>query len=438
MSGRETVIPAEYGILDRRAATNRVARIRKGFPVNTLANGWNLGGFHYGYYGGPIKDADDLTEIVWDVRVDESHGTVDGWYVAMQCPIAPRIGSTAQSCGAYAGLQTNTMIGDQEVGHGAIFSVWDVSGGGEAGPGATVQLFGGEGVGQSVRAPYDWRDGRIYLLRVHRSDTTRRLIRRWRVDRLWRFEITDTVTSVTTYIGGLWVPDAMTRFSGDFISFVERYSPTQSSGPPACADKRPFGATIRGLIGNPATTAVEPNSVDHGTFKVIVDCQEESWWKDIDTTGGYTCGIRTPVPADGLAFFGVIGPVDGYTNYGYIGSWWQQDERVTFTLDVPEGQGGNHALRFRYRNAEATASRRAWSVNEVQQPIDLEFPQNAATWDDASWGEREISSVPLVEGANTVRLWVPATGGNRLDLDQIGYRRELEVGHGAAPTRSRS
>jgi hypothetical protein len=423
---RETVIPAVYGILDQRAASGRVARVRKGFPVNTLANGWNLGGFHYGYYDGPIKNARDLTDITWEVRVDESHGTADGWYVAMQCPTAPAPGSGARGYGAYAGIQTNTVIGDGEFGHGAIFSVWDVSGGGDAGPGATVQPFGGEGVGQSVRAPYDWIDGRTYRLRVHRSETTRRPIQFWRVDRLWRFEITDTVTSVTTYIGGLWIPDVITRFSGEFISFVERYSEMTSPGNPACADKRPFGVTIQNLVGNPSSTAVRPTDVDHGTFKVIVECQEESWWKDIDDTGGYACGVRTPVPADGLAFFGVIGPVDGYTRYGYIGSWSQKDERVTITLPVPPGDGGEHTLRFRYRNAEAGASERAWSVNDVTQASTLSFVRNAGTWDDASWSDHEVRGVRLTEGVNTLRMWVPSTGGNGLDLDLVGYRKDSE------------
>lgn len=70
--------------------------------------------------------------------------------------------------GGYFGIQTGGVIGNQNVGKMLIFSIWNADQA-EAGPGATAQPFGGEGVGYSVRLPMQWMEGVPYRFRLEKD-----------------------------------------------------------------------------------------------------------------------------------------------------------------------------------------------------------------------------------------------------------------------------
>jgi Domain of unknown function (DUF3472) len=63
--------------------------------------------------------------------------------------------------GGYFGIQTGGIIDGQRVGKMFIFSIWNADLA-EAGGGAFAQTFGGEGVGYSVRLPFQWVEGLPY------------------------------------------------------------------------------------------------------------------------------------------------------------------------------------------------------------------------------------------------------------------------------------
>ncbi|MEJ7928578.1 hypothetical protein WG922_01205 [Ramlibacter sp. AN1015] len=70
--------------------------------------------------------------------------------------------------GGYFGLQTGAVIGERVVGKMLIFSIWNAVTA-EAGPGATAQAFRGEGIGYSVRQPFEWRENVPYSFLMERQ-----------------------------------------------------------------------------------------------------------------------------------------------------------------------------------------------------------------------------------------------------------------------------
>jgi hypothetical protein len=94
----------------------------------------------------------------WTVT-PESDPTPDGYFWSHQVAI---IGGEA----AYAGLQT---VGAEPKGKIAIFSVWNAMG--AASP-SYAAPFGGEGVGWSVRIPFQWEVGATYPFSIMRSGDT--------------------------------------------------------------------------------------------------------------------------------------------------------------------------------------------------------------------------------------------------------------------------
>ncbi len=71
--------------------------------------------------------------------------------------------------GGYFGLQTGGVIGNQIVGKMLIFSIWNAVEA-QAGPSATAQPFGGEGIGYSVRRAFAWQENVPYTFRMQRQD----------------------------------------------------------------------------------------------------------------------------------------------------------------------------------------------------------------------------------------------------------------------------
>ena len=75
---------------------------------------------------------------------------------------------TDRDHGGYFGLQTGGVINNRNVGKIAIFSLWNAVDA-EAGPRSRAERFGGEGVGWSVRMPFQWVQGVSYRFRLEKD-----------------------------------------------------------------------------------------------------------------------------------------------------------------------------------------------------------------------------------------------------------------------------
>lgn len=130
-----------------------------------------------------------------------------------------------QNYGLYTGIQTNGNLGNGvDVGNIFIFSVWNAT---IAYPenGATATPFGGEGIGYSLRIPYNWTVGKKYRLSIQRHGV--------QGGRRWSATISDVQSGSSLKIGEIPAPPEANELSGG-SAFHERYqgfapSCTQSS-----------------------------------------------------------------------------------------------------------------------------------------------------------------------------------------------------------------
>jgi hypothetical protein len=136
-----------------------------------------------------------------------------------------------QSYGLYAGLQTNGNLGNgQDVGNIYVFSVWNAK---TAKPdnGSTATPFGGEGVGYSLRMPYDWKVGTTYtisMLRERFDSTANAGTGGW----IWSSNILDKSTGKVTRIGEITGTAQSINLQGS-SAFHERFkgsSPVCTTG----------------------------------------------------------------------------------------------------------------------------------------------------------------------------------------------------------------
>lgn len=97
------------------------------------------------------------------ITIEESPSTASYYFWAHQFFL------TAQSDhNGYFGLQTNGLVGGRWVGKMVIFSIWNATDA-IAGAGSTAQTFGGEGVGYSIRLPYEWSEGVEYRFHIFKE-----------------------------------------------------------------------------------------------------------------------------------------------------------------------------------------------------------------------------------------------------------------------------
>ena len=157
-------------------------------------------------------------DISADVTIETDPGEESFYYYSMTgyFPI-PHTDRLGRSHGiAYAGFQTNGHAGvhDRHVGRMAIFSIWDGTRGVAADDGWATP-FMENGIGWSVRAPYRWREGATYRIRVVRGE-------REGDERLWSASLTDLASGRETNIGSIAVPAGMGGLRRP-ITFHERY-----------------------------------------------------------------------------------------------------------------------------------------------------------------------------------------------------------------------
>ncbi len=125
--------------------------------------------------------------------------------------------STTIDHGGYFGIQTGGVIGGQNVGKMLIFSIWNADQA-EAGPGATAQSFGGEGIGYSVRMPMQWLAGAPYRFRLEKDGAL------W-----WRLSVSAPHLP-STLIGRIRITQDV-PLQSRFVSFTEYFRNLNS-----CAD----------------------------------------------------------------------------------------------------------------------------------------------------------------------------------------------------------
>lgn len=139
---------------------------------------------------------------------------------------------------AYMGLQTDMNFPNGS-GKGAIFSVWNATGGTPGSPGSWCQSFGGEGVGFSCRIPYAWSAGNTYRLRI------------WQItSNSWAAFVMNMTTGAEVRLGTISIPTSKNpKLSGGITTFTEYYGGDFA----ACNDLKLSQVTWGMPVGNNGT-----------------------------------------------------------------------------------------------------------------------------------------------------------------------------------------
>ena len=120
--------------------------------------------------------------------------------------------------GMYAGVQTNGNLGNgADIGNVFVFSIWNATSARPA-AGSTATPFGGEGVGYSLRMPYNWSIDTPYTIRIYRtqknpSTNTYK----------WAASITNQKTLQTKVVGEIVAPSTASEFIIPQSLFHERF-----------------------------------------------------------------------------------------------------------------------------------------------------------------------------------------------------------------------
>lgn len=159
--------------------------------------------------------------------------------------------------GAYIGLQTDMQLPNNKIGKGAIFSIWNATGGVPGTQGSWCQSFGGEGVGYSCRIAYNWTAGNTYRLRV------------WQItSNSWGAFVMNMTTGEEVSLGTITIPTSKNPLlSGGVITFTEYYGGDFN----ACSDLKLSQVTWGMPVGNNSTLRSKwvSNSIGPGDCKSI-------------------------------------------------------------------------------------------------------------------------------------------------------------------------
>ncbi|MGH9126498.1 MAG: DUF4232 domain-containing protein [Acidimicrobiales bacterium] len=125
--------------------------------------------------------------------------------------------SPAGSCGCANGDGGYFGLQDDNNGERAIFSWWSALRASSTNPAAVIANFTGEGTGVQIKLPYEIVPGRVYQLRVARTEVGPSAT-------TWEAVIADTATATTTVVGAIVVPDAWGKsLAASTTSFTEYY-----------------------------------------------------------------------------------------------------------------------------------------------------------------------------------------------------------------------
>lgn len=222
----------DCGVCDEPASV----RMETGSRGGTTGTGVTPGGIAdmHAYFGGGAVDHFEYAMTIVEPPIDNS-----SWFWALQFFFE----NTNQ--GGYTGLQGNGIIEGQTVGKMAIFSIWD-STQSMPGPGATCEMFGGEGVGQSCRLPFEWRENVTYRLELEQTSPM------W-----WTLTLQDPTDGTGHEIGTIRTPDGWGLVDPFAAGFAEYYGQVD-----AC-DSMPHTVAV---IHTPLADGQTPNSMDANTF----------------------------------------------------------------------------------------------------------------------------------------------------------------------------
>lgn len=219
-------------------------------------------------------------DIAVDIRVDATTGAGpsrqdgrdDAYYYS-------NYATFTHGEGAYGGLQTNGFDGKNWVGKMLIFSIWNATDG-LAEPGGTKTKFDGEGIGYSVRLPYDWSLGTTYRFRMYLDRSTRQ---EGNGRRLWAASLTDLDSGQTVRIGRIFAPASFGKIRTP-ITFHERYL----GATPSCSAISPSRVRFTNMTANGG--AIKAGSFEHRGTKSLPQCQASSGVQD--RADGYVSWVK--------------------------------------------------------------------------------------------------------------------------------------------------
>lgn len=226
--------------------------------------------------------------------VDTQWFNFNDGYTSVEVDITPQVGDTdsyyfsntvyikncSTECYAYAGLQTNGYDDTNWIGKMAIFSWWNATNSIPESYGKAV-AFGGEGVGQSVRIPYQWQTGTAYRLKIY-LDTDG-------VSKLWGASLTNLSTNQTTRIGRIYAPANYGLIYGP-ITFHERYGGPQAT----CKTVPPSQVRFSNMTAN--NGSIKASSWSHYYKASLPGCDEYFWTQE--DANGYVSSLGIQKPAE--------------------------------------------------------------------------------------------------------------------------------------------
>lgn len=154
-------------------------------------------------YGEPGSTATSSTAAI---TIEESPSVASYYFWAHQFFLTAQVDHNG-----YFGLQTDGLIGGRWVGKMVIFSVWNAIDA-IAGTSATAQNFGGEGVGYSLRLPYEWTERVEYQFRIYKE-----------ADYWWALEFQPR-DGTPTYLGKIKITEdvVLQAASANFVEYFTR------------------------------------------------------------------------------------------------------------------------------------------------------------------------------------------------------------------------
>ena len=183
-------------------------------------------------------DGDGFGELVFPMMVSDEpvEGTSYFW--------AQQFFFDGTGDGGYTGMQTGGIANGSVVGKMLIFSMWNALSA-VPGPDATCEPFGGEGIGQSCRLPFEWREKVVYRFAV-----------RFVTDHQWSVSAADPTLPGERLLGTIVVPDAWGKLRPPTAGFTEYFGGVASCTAIPEATAMMFSPTADGASPTAVSTSV--------------------------------------------------------------------------------------------------------------------------------------------------------------------------------------
>ena len=223
---------ADCGVCDEGAVVRMETGVAGGAPGAGITPG-GMADTHAYFAGG------SFSEVVFPFTVTDEPVDGTSYYWAQQFFFE----GTTQ--GGYTGVQTGGILGGAVVGKMVIFSIWDAI---EAtpGPAARCEPFGGEGVGQSCRLAFEWRENVTYTF----------VLREVAPDQ-WSMTVLDPAVPTEILLGTIRVPEAWGRVRPPTAGFAEYFGTTAS------CDTLPHAVA---LLHQPLGDGAAPTAVEAAVY----------------------------------------------------------------------------------------------------------------------------------------------------------------------------